>query len=115
MNQPDGQQTGAAMIWCPFPDTTAAGDAAETLLKEKLIACANIVPMIESVFEWEGAISRSQEAGALFKTTGAQVIDAVNRLRDIHPYDIPAIIAWQCDHTAPVTLDWLLGAVREQG
>ncbi|TAD80777.1 MAG: divalent-cation tolerance protein CutA, partial [Sphingomonadales bacterium] len=45
----------AALVWCPFPDTDSARTAADALLDDALIACANILGEIESRFVWEGA------------------------------------------------------------
>ncbi len=97
----------AALAWCPFPDAATARAIANQLLAEKLIACANLFPVIESVFEWEGEASSATEAAALFKTTAEQLDALVARLGELHPYDIPAIVAWRCDAAHPATLEWL--------
>ncbi len=105
----------AALAWCPFPDAETARDIAAELLGQKLIACANIVPAIESVFEWDGAMSSAQEVGVLFKTTAETLGRLVEQLGELHPYDTPAIMAWSCDASHPSTLDWLgevVGASR---
>jgi len=103
----DGLQ--AALIWCPCPDPETARRLAEQLLKEKLIACANIVPAITSVFEWEGETRSENEAGLLLKTTTALLDQATTRLGEHHPYDTPAIVGWTCDKAHPDTLNWLGG------
>ncbi|WP_241462075.1 divalent-cation tolerance protein CutA [Aurantiacibacter marinus] len=95
------------MIWCPFGDTATAEAIAAVLVEEGLVACANIIPAITSVFRWQGEVQRASEAGALFKTTQKLLGPAVERLVSLHPYDTPAIIGWHADHAAPATLDWL--------
>lgn len=97
----------AALIWCPFPDAEAARLAASKLLEEGLIACANILPAIESVFVYENHVSSDNEAAALFKTTQSKLDEAVAALGDIHPYDTPAIVGWGCDSVHQSTLLWL--------
>ena len=99
----------AALAWCPFPDAASARQAAATLLDEKLIACANILPGIESVFEWRGGVSSGTEVAVLFKTTSACLDALTTRLAECHPYDTPAIIGWHCDAAHPGTLKWLGG------
>lgn len=97
----------AALAWCPFPDRDSAHAVAAMLLEEKLIACANIFPGVESVFEWQGECSSAQEVGVLFKTVGAKLDALVERLGDCHPYDTPAVLGWRCDASYPATLQWL--------
>lgn len=103
--------SGAALVWCPFPDAESARAAAAALLDERLIACANILGSIESHFVWEGARASGTEAGVLFKTTAERLEDVVERLGDLHPYDTPAIFGWLVDETHPATLAWLAGTV----
>ncbi len=97
----------AGLIWCPFPDQKSAHIAAEALLNENLVACANILPSVNSVFVWEGEIATSQEVAVLFKTTVEKIERAIEHLGDIHPYDTPAIMGWGCDSVHESTLDWL--------
>lgn len=96
-----------ALIWCPFPDKESARQAAEALLGEQLIACANMLGSVESVFEWNGAIESSSETAVLFKTTGKVLEATILRLGALHPYDTPAIVGWRCDAGHPATLEWL--------
>jgi periplasmic divalent cation tolerance protein len=103
--------SGAALVWCPFPDTDSARAAADALLDDALIACANILGPIESRFVWEGARATGSEVGVLFKTTAERLEDVVERLGELHPYDTPAILGWQVDETHPATLGWLMGTV----
>ncbi len=97
----------AALVWCPFPDSETARALANQLLKEKLIACANILPGVESVFEWEGECSSSSEVAVVFKTTSDTLETLVSRLGECHPYDTPAIVGWHCNSSHPLTLNWL--------
>lgn len=83
-----------ALIWCPFPDETAARSAAAMLLDERLIACANLVPGVVALFRFQGECGEAVETGALFKTTAARLDAAIRRLAQLHPYDTPAITGW---------------------
>lgn len=102
----------AAMVWCPFPDTAGARSIAGTLLEEKRIACANIIPAIELVFEWKGKVESETETAVLFKTTEDQLDTLTQRLEQLHPYETPAIMAWLVDKTHPCTLEWLNSALQ---
>ena len=97
----------AALTWCPFPDGETARAVAAQLLSEKLIACANILPEVESIFEWEGAPSTTKEVAVMFKTTADLLDKLIVRLGELHPYDTPAIAGWRCDSAHPATLKWL--------
>lgn len=98
---------GPALIWCPFPDRDSAANAARTLLDEKLIACANIVPAMLSLFEWNGERGEQEEAGMLLKTDAALLDQAIARLASLHPYELPAIAGWRCDAASAPTIAWL--------
>ena len=97
----------AALVWCPCPDLEVARTIAGQLLREKLIACANMFPVMESLFEWEGSVAHSSEVGVLFKTTADSLDALIRRLGEVHPYDTPAILGWTCDMAHPAVLGWL--------
>ena len=99
--------SGAALIWSPFADQASAEAAAACLLDEGLIACANILPAMRSLYIWQGERGEGSECGVLFKTDAALLDAAIARLALIHPYDTPAIAGWRCDVAAPATLAWL--------
>lgn len=113
MTQPDTRQ--AALVWSPFDTTQNAMAVAKTLLEEGLVACANIVPPMQSVFRYEGKVQSATEVGVLFKTR-ADVLDGVTtRLAELHPYDTPAICGWLADSAPPETLGWLADSLSETG
>lgn len=104
----------SALIWSPFADEAQARIVANTLLEERLIACANIVPGVVSLFEWEGELSETREVGALFKTHADLLDRAVARIEQLHPYDTPAIIGWNTDAAGSATGDWLAALTGER-
>lgn len=97
----------ASLVWCPFPDRESARQAGQALLDERLIACANILGPIESLFAWEGRQSSGEEVAVLFKTVPGASDEMVSRLGELHPYDTPAIIGWDCEVVHPLTANWL--------
>ncbi|WP_338466959.1 divalent-cation tolerance protein CutA [Novosphingobium sp. ZN18A2] len=97
----------AALVWCPFADVQSAETAASTLLDEGLIACANIMPPMRSLYRWNGERGEGTETGVLFKTCAHLLERAVARLEAIHPYDAPAITGWRCDAAGAATRGWL--------
>jgi periplasmic divalent cation tolerance protein len=105
-----GAGEGGALVWCPFPDRESARTIAGQLLDERLVACANIIGEIESLFLWQGKRDSGTETAVLFKTTAAQLDRAVERLGKLHPYDTPAILGWRVDAALPATIAWLASA-----
>lgn len=101
------EDTGPALVWCPFPDSESAAAAARTLLDEGLIACANILPPMRSLYVWRGESGDESEIGVLFKTNAARLAPVTRRLGELHPYDEPAVLGWHCDTAAPGTAAWL--------
>jgi periplasmic divalent cation tolerance protein len=105
----------SALIWSPFADEDSAAAAAAQLLDEGLIACANLVPGMRSLYVWQGERGEARECGALFKTDASLLDRATARLAEIHPYDAPAVLGWRTDTAAAPTAAWLRSLVREAG
>ena len=97
----------AALIWSPFESEEAAVKAASQLLDEGLIACANLVPGVRSLYIWQGERGEARECGALLKTDASLLDKAVARLAAIHPYETPAVAGWRADAVPPSTVAWL--------
>lgn len=83
----------AALVYATFPDKACAERIATTLLEERLIACANLLGGVTSLYRWEGAITASSEWAMLAKTQQHRVQDCIRRIGEQHPYQCPAIIA----------------------
>jgi periplasmic divalent cation tolerance protein len=106
-----GTSLGPALIWCPFPDAASAEVAAAVLLAESLVACANILSPMRSLFVWRGEQQARTETGVLFKTDAALLARAIARIGELHPDEEPAVLGWRCDDALPATAAWLSGLV----
>jgi periplasmic divalent cation tolerance protein len=102
----------SALIWCPFPDEETAAAVANSLLDDKLIACANLLGTMRSLYEWDGTRGEARETGVVFKTDASLLDRAVARIAELHPYDAPAVLGWRCDASAPATGEWLAALAR---
>ena len=111
----NGVAATPALVWCPFPDADSAADVAQVLIYESLIACANIMPGMRSLYVWKGDHGDEMEVGVLFKTNQAKLPALTARLEELHPYDEPAILGWSCDTAPPATAAWLGALGRSQG
>ena len=105
--------SGPALIWTPFDTMEEARNVANAMVGERLVACANIVPGIISVFRYEGKVQSAEEIGVLFKTDARLLDRATARLAELHPYDTPAICGWTGDSAPPETREWLAGLMKE--
>lgn len=83
-----------AVIYSPFGSREAAVTAAHVLIEERLLACANVLPGMTSLYHWQGAVQTGTEALLIGKTRAALVAPAMTRLRELHPYDVPCITSW---------------------
>ncbi len=108
-------EAGAALIWSPFETQSDAEQAARTLVEEGLVACANIVPHLTSVFRYEGQVQQASEVGVLFKTEARLLEQATTRLAKLHPYTTPAICGWHADSAPQETRKWLAELVNGTG
>lgn len=103
----------SALLWCPFPDEKIAAEAAGTLLDERLVACANILPAMRSLYTWRGERCEAVEVAVVFKTDAALLDAATARLAELHPGETPAVLGWRADTAAAPTADWLRTLVTE--
>ena len=90
-----------------FPDAVAARNAVRTLVEERLIACGNIVPGIESIYEWKGALETGAEVMVVCKTAVASASAAQTRLRALHPYEVPEILQVPVSDGWPDYVAWV--------
>lgn len=79
----------AVLVTAPRDD---AEELANTLVEEKLAACANIFD-VTSIYRWEGEVQRDDEAQIILKTGDAAIENLVTRIRELHSYDLPEILA----------------------
>jgi periplasmic divalent cation tolerance protein len=95
------------LIFSTCPDMATAERIAEALVHERLAACASLLPGITSIYRWEGQIQRDPEVLLLMKTTTERVAALSERLRALHPYAIPEIIAVPVTEGLPDYLSWV--------
>jgi periplasmic divalent cation tolerance protein len=97
----------ALEVHTAFPSAEQAIAAARELVTERLCACAQVVPGVTSVYQWEGMLRHDQEALLLLKTTHEAWPALRDRLAELHPYDTPEIIALSVEHANYEYLVWL--------
>jgi periplasmic divalent cation tolerance protein len=89
------------------PDIDVARALARAALEARLVACANLVPRLESHYWWQGRIEANREVLLLFKTTRARLPALERLISDLHPYDTPEFIAFDITRGSKRYLDWI--------
>ncbi|MDJ0948745.1 MAG: divalent-cation tolerance protein CutA [Alphaproteobacteria bacterium] len=77
------------------------------LVEERLAACANILEGMRSLYWWEGRVQDDQEAVLILKTSDRQVKAAIERVKALHSYDVPCVVALPVEVGNPAFLDWV--------
>jgi len=90
-----------------MPDRERAASLARALVDEGLAACVNIVPGVQSIYQWEGKLQEDEEVLCLIKTRPAVFDRARARILALHPYEVPEILAFAVADGSPAYLDWL--------
>ena len=85
--------TEELLVLCNVPDSEVARRIASALVEERFAACVNILRECRSIYIWEGAVEDEREIPLLIKTTAARFAQTRDRIVDLHPYDVPEIIA----------------------
>ena len=90
-----------------------ANQIAELLVSARLAACVQILPEIESVYRWQGEVKREKEILLLAKTTRARFEELESKVRALHSYETPEIIAVSVADSSAPYLGWLLAELKE--
>ena len=81
-----------------------------TLVKEKLIACGNIIPEINSIYTWKEKIEESKESLIIMKTSEVNTDKLIERINEIHPYEVPEIIFVKPNEVSDAYSNWVLNS-----
>jgi periplasmic divalent cation tolerance protein len=96
------------LVLSTFPDLETARRIARELVTEKFAACANIVPHVESIYRWQGKLEEGRETLVLFKISATSYPVFETKLRSLHPYEVPEIVACQINRGLPEYLRWVI-------
>ncbi len=81
---------------------------AKTIVQEKLAACVNIIPAIRSVYMWQGEVCDDKELLLLIKTPRKLFSKLMNRIKELHSYEVPEIIAVSLSEGIEDYLSWVM-------
>ncbi len=99
--------TESRVVLVTAPDQTVAESLVRRLVEERSAACGTILPGVQSIYRWEGAVEHETEALVLFKTTAAGAERLVRRIPELHPYDVPEVLVLPVEGGHVPYLEWL--------
>ena len=100
------------VVFCTFPDLARARESGTALVDSQLAACVNLLPGVTSIYTWQGATEHAEEVLAVFKTTREAWPRFQEKLRSLHPYDVPEIIALRPEDVSAPYAQWVRDSVR---
>ena len=106
--------TEMLMVFTTFANAEDAARAAQTLVAERLIACANILPGVRSIYRGQGAVADPPEVVMLMKTRTQDWSTLISRLHELHTYDTPECVAVRIAAGAPKYMAWLEAALEPE-
>ncbi|HET7462319.1 MAG TPA: divalent-cation tolerance protein CutA [Longimicrobium sp.] len=96
------------------PDAETAGRVAHALVNERLIACANLLPGVTSIYRWQGAVQADAEVLVVMKTRDTLVPRLMERAAELHPYQVPELLALEVSDGLPAYCRWVMDETADE-
>jgi periplasmic divalent cation tolerance protein len=94
-------------VYAVFANAEEAERIGRTVIEERLAACINILGPCRSLYRWEGKIETADEVPAIFKTHHWNSDDLIERIAELHSYDVPCIVTWPINKILRNYADWV--------
>lgn len=107
------RSAGVLLCLSSAPSLELAQHLADAIIEQQLAACVSVLPGAMSVYRWQGVVCRETEAVLLIKTTKAVYPDLQAAWPDLHPYDVPELLAVSVVDGLPAYVSWLCGGLSE--
>jgi periplasmic divalent cation tolerance protein len=104
--------TDKRIVLCTAGSEDEARKIARHLVEQRLAACVNIVPRMESIYRWQGKLESSEEWLLLIKTTVDRFPAVRDAIRDLHSYELPECIAISIEDGSSGYLEWIAQSVK---
>jgi periplasmic divalent cation tolerance protein len=101
------------MLYSTFGNSDEAIFVARDLLKSRLIACANVMDGVTSIYHWEGTVQQEKEVTLVAKTSAGRVEKAISRIKELHSYQVPSVAAWPLERGYAPFMEWVAGETSE--
>lgn len=100
--------TPVRIVFCTIDSAEAARSLARRLVEDRLAACVNIIENVTSVYKWEGRIEEDAEHLLVIKTRDGRLRELMDRIGELHPYDVPEILSWPVEKGSKAYLNWVV-------
>jgi periplasmic divalent cation tolerance protein len=104
----------ALLVLTNLADMASARLLARALVEQRLAACVNMLPAVQSVYRWNDVIEEAAEVTLLIKTTTARYDELEQAIRALHPYELPEVIAVPVSAGSPAYLAWIAQETRKE-
>jgi periplasmic divalent cation tolerance protein len=100
------------VVLVTFPADQDHEPLARTLVDERLAACVNVLPPMESIYRWEGAVEHATERQLVIKTAVPRLDELKARVAQLHPYSVPEILVLPVAGGGDAYLEWVTSSTR---
>lgn len=104
----------ALLVMTNLADLASAQVLARALVERRLAACVNVLPAVQSIYRWNGAVEDAAEVTLLIKTTTTRYGELEQAIRALHPYELPEVIAVPVSAGSPAYLGWIAQETRKE-
>lgn len=94
-------------VYITAKDVSEARRLGRSLLKDRLAACVNILGQMESLYWWKGAVRNEKEVALIAKTTARSLDALIRKVRSVHSYEVPCVVALPIAKGNPAFLEWI--------
>lgn len=102
-----GSEAGVQVVLVTAPDAQVGARLARELVEARLAACVNLVSSVRSVYRWEGRVEDEAEVLLVIKTRAERFAALEARVRELHPYEVPEVLALPAAGGSRAYLDWV--------
>ena len=102
----------AIIIFITASSEQEARTIATALVEERLVACINIIPLIYSIYRWEGKVCQESEAMLIGKSVESLFPSIIKRVKSLHSYQLPEIISFPISAGLPEYLSWIIDVTK---
>lgn len=102
------------MVLTTLPGDADAAAFGRSLVQERLAACVNLLAPMESVYRWEGQVEQERERQVIIKTSRARLSDLWDRVRELHPYEVPEFLVLTIADGNEAYLRWVGESTKEK-
>ncbi len=108
-----GDDEAAVVAWTTWPDGADVSDFARALVEERLAACVTTQAPVRSAYRWRGVVEEEQEQLVMIKTTRDRVGRIRERMRELHPAEVPELVVLPVVDGEPAYLAWVAESTRD--